>query len=143
MNQTAKNILKASNIKVTRQRLEVLDELLQSDVCLSAEEIYNRLIVKNVDINLATIYRIMDNFFEKGIVEKNTINRKHFFELKKSNIHQHYFVCIKCNKKVNIVDCKINLIEKELNKRNFKVLSHNLEVYGICNSCGGKNNEKD
>lgn len=136
-------ILKEKNIKATRQRIQVLDQLMKSDVCLNVEEIYKNLKSKNIAINLATVYRITDELFKKGVVEKNLINKKYYFEFKKMDNHHHYFVCIKCNKKSNIVDCKINIIEKELSQKNFKVISHNLEIYGICNKCGRMYDEKD
>jgi len=137
INQDIKSILNLRNIKATWQRIEIYKVLNSSNQCLSADEILNMLKNKNFKINLATVYRNLELFVQNGIAVKSTINRKHFFEIKKSS-HHHYFVCIKCNAKAEIVDCKINLIEEELNKRNFKILDHNLEVYGICDKCCGR-----
>ncbi|AZT89739.1 transcriptional repressor [Caldicellulosiruptor changbaiensis] len=137
INQDIKSILNLHNIKATWQRIEIYKVLNSSNQCLSADEILNMLKNKNFKINLATVYRNLELFVQNGIVVKSTINRKHFFEIKK-NEHHHYFVCIKCNAKAEIVDCKINLIEEELNKMNFKILDHNLEVYGICDKCCGR-----
>lgn len=131
-----KELLNSHSIKATWQRVEIFKVLQSSNECLSADQIHQKLASNNINIDLATVYRVLDLFVLKGIAQKSTINRKCFFELKKLD-HCHYFVCIKCHKKTNIVDCKINLIEEELSKKNFKVLSHNLEVYGICNKCYG------
>ncbi|ADQ06310.1 ferric uptake regulator, Fur family [Caldicellulosiruptor hydrothermalis 108] len=135
--QDVKSILNSHNIKATRQRVEIYKVLQNSQQCLSADEILQLLKTQNLNIDLATVYRNLELFVQNGIAVKSTINRKHFFEIKKSS-HHHYFVCIKCNAKAEIVDCKINLIEEELNKMNFKILDHNLEVYGICDKCCGR-----
>jgi len=135
--QDIKLILNSHNIKATRQRVEIYKVLQKTQQCLSADEILQALEAQNLKIDLATVYRNLELFVQNGIAIKSTINRKHFFEIKKSS-HYHYFVCIKCNEKAEIVDCKINLIEEELNKMNFKILDHNLEVYGICNKCCGR-----
>jgi len=137
INQDIKSILNLHNIKATWQRIEIYKVLNSSNQCLSADEILNMLKNKNFKISLATVYRNLELFVQNGIAVKSTINRKHFFEIKKSS-HYHYFVCIKCHEKAEIVDCKINLIEEELNKMNFKILDHNLEVYGICDKCCGR-----
>ncbi|WAM33468.1 Fur family transcriptional regulator [Caldicellulosiruptor morganii] len=131
-----KELLNSNGIKATWQRVEILKVLQSSNECLSASQIHQKLSAKNINIDLATVYRVLELFDKKGITQKSVINRKSFFELKKYE-HCHYFVCIKCQQKTNIVDCKIDLIKEELRKRNFKVLSHNLEVYGICNKCCG------
>ncbi len=135
--QDVKSILNSHNIKATRQRVEIYKVLQKVQQCLSADEILQALEAQNLKIDLATVYRNLELFVQNGIAVKSTINRKHFFEIKKSS-HHHYFVCIKCNAKAEIVDCKINLIEEELNKMNFKILEHNLEVYGICDKCCGR-----
>lgn len=135
--QDVKSILNSHNIKATRQRVEIYKVLQKVQQCLSADEILQALEAQNLKIDLATVYRNLELFVQNGIAVKSTINRKHFFEIKKSS-HHHYFVCIKCNAKAEIVDCKINLIEEELNKINFKILEHNLEVYGICDKCCGR-----
>lgn len=135
--QDIKAILNSHKIKATRQRVEIYRILQSSLECLSADQILSAVRKQKIKIDLATVYRNLELFVQNGLAEKSTINRKHFFEIKK-NDHHHYFVCIKCNTKAEIVDCKINLIEEELNKMNFKVLKHNLEVYGICNKCYGR-----
>jgi len=138
--QDVKLILNSHNIKATRQRVEIYKVLQKAQQCLSADEILQALEAQNLKIDLATVYRNLELFVQNGIAVKSTINRKHFFEIKKSS-HHHYFVCIKCHEKAEIVDCKINLIEEELNKMNFKILDHNLEVYGICDKCCGRDEQ--
>lgn len=81
--QDVKSILNLHNIKATRQRIEIYKVLQKAQQCLSADEILQTLEAQNMKINLATVYRNLELFVQNGIAVKSTINRKHFFEIKK------------------------------------------------------------
>ncbi|MEZ0537265.1 Fur family transcriptional regulator [Caldicellulosiruptoraceae bacterium PP1] len=145
MNNIQKNdidkILKQYDLKVTTKRIYVLFEFLNNNKSISAEEVYINLNSKGIKINLATVYRIIEIFVQKGLLVKSCIvDRKCLYHIKDKE-HYHFFVCIKCNKKSEINQCFIEEIEMSLKQKNYTVLSHNMEIYGICDLCGGSNNE--
>ena len=63
--------LKSAGLKVTLPRLKIL-EVLESSPShhLSAEDIYRVLIEQNEEVGVATIYRVLSQFEESGIVQK-------------------------------------------------------------------------
>jgi len=135
-------ILKSNNLKTTPKRIEILSIFFESNFPLCAEDIFFILNTRKCDINLATIYRILLTFSQNKIIQVSSIiGRKAYYTLTSSN-HSHYFICLKCNNKSPIDTCYINQIESKLEKYNRKVISHHFEVYGICENCGGLDDEK-
>lgn len=129
--------LKKAGLKVTLPRLKIL-ELMENakDHHLSAEDIYKMLIEAGEEIGIATVYRVLTQFEEAGLVV-----RRHFaegqsvFELDYGSHHDH-LVCIKCGIVKEFTDNEI--IEKQQNiaKRfGFTITDHSLNIYGVCKNC--------
>jgi Fur family ferric uptake transcriptional regulator len=91
--------LKSAGLKVTLPRLKIL-EILETNENhhMSAEDIYRALIMQNAEVGVATIYRVLTQFEESGMVNKlNFDNGQSVFEL--SNVEHHdHLVCVKCGK---------------------------------------------
>ena len=116
----------------------VLLALKKSNHPLSAENIINQLAEKNLHPNKSTIYRILKKLTEKKLITNITIkNGITFYEFTSSN-HNH-FICddcelIFCLNETSGSSNKINLASM-LPNQNFKVTSHYLNIYGICEKC--------
>ena len=130
--------LKKVGLKITHPRVLVLEVLQQlSHQHVGAEDVYKALIENGAEIALATVYRVLNQFEEAGIV-----NRHHFetgksvFELSNKNHHGH-LVCIKCNKVIEFEDHSIEQCQQQLaDKYNMKLSNHSLYLYGECkNGC--------
>lgn len=120
-----KKILKDNNLKITSQRIYLL-ELIN---CLNINATIKN-ILKKLDIDKSTIYRIIDLFIEKNILEKNiNHNNEIYYSIKKG--HVHYINCVKCHKKEKLDICPID----ELEKQGYKVINHKIEIEGICKNC--------
>lgn len=79
-----KEILKAKGIKITNGRIEILNILKNSENSLSAEKVYQIFRDNKIDINLSTIYRTLELFEEKNIIERLTLGDGVFsYKLKK------------------------------------------------------------
>ena len=129
--------LKSAGLKVTLPRLKIL-ELLEksSNHHLTVEDIYRVLIEQNKEINVATIYRVLSQFEESGIVNKlNFENNQSVYEL--SNVEHHdHLVCVKCNLIIEFQDDVIEQHQLQIaNKYNFQLTDHSLYLYGLCNHC--------
>ena len=128
--------LRKAGLKVTLPRmkiLEILDESPQQH--LSAEDIYRVLMNSHEEIGLATIYRVLTQFEDAGLVI-----RHHFeggqavFELDRGKHHDH-LICIKCGKIVEFVNAFIEEQQEKIAKEaGFKITDHSLIIYGECNS---------
>ncbi len=124
-------------LKFTKHRQLVLQLLLAQDGVLTAEEIYSRLLTQGADINLSTVYRILESFTQKGVTEKSYLTdaRKYGFVLHALG-HRHRLICLACHRVVEVESCPIAGFEEQLaGKTNFSIVGHNLEWYGYCAAC--------
>ena len=129
--------LKSAGLKVTLPRLKILEVLEKSsNHHMSAEDIYRVLMEQRQDVGVATIYRVLTQFEESGIVNKlNFENNQAVYEL--SNVEHHdHLVCVKCS---TIIEFQDDVIEqhqlKIANKYDFQLTDHSLYLYGLCKSC--------
>ncbi|WP_158969004.1 ferric iron uptake transcriptional regulator [Paraglaciecola sp. L3A3] len=126
--------LKKAGLKVTLPRLKILEILqLPENQHISAEDVYKRLIEQDEDIGLATVYRVLNQFDDAGI-----LNRHHFeggksvFEISHKEHHDH-LVCLNCGKVIEFEDELIEKRQKEVAERhNMSLTHHSLYLYGYC-----------
>ena len=97
--------LKKAGLKVTLPRLKILQILQEPEnQHISAEDVYKILIEQGEEIGLATVYRVLNQFDDAGI-----LNRHHFeggksvFEISHKDHHDH-LVCLKCGKVIEFED---------------------------------------
>ncbi len=138
------NILMNRNLKATKHRLSILEELESNEVPITAEDLYIKLKEKGISINLSTVYRSLETLHEKGIVIRSILPdyNKAVYEFN-NNDHRHHLICIKCRKMLPVNGCPLEDYEKLIeSKFGFTVKGHNLEIYGYCNACEN-NDTKD
>ena len=128
--------LKNTGIKVTKHKTEVL-QLFDLYKHLDASRIHLLLNDQDANISLATIYRVLSEFEANNIIVKHKFNEdQSIYELVKPNEHHDHLICIKCNKVIEFLDCKIERIQEKIAKKNkFKIVNHHLNLYGICEDC--------
>lgn len=136
MNNQFYELLKQNDLKITKNRIAILEELNAKETPITAEEIFSS-ISKNSDekYSLSSVYRALNHFCEKSIIRKIAeIDGTTYFQLK--NIHSHSLICTKCKKIIPINHCPITPIIDDIeNKTKFIVTSHHLEIKGICEEC--------
>ena len=132
--------LKKAGLKVTLPRLKILQILEKSkEHHLSAEDIYRVLIESGEDIGLATVYRVLTQFEEAGLVARHNFEGdQSVFELDRGEHHDH-LLCVKCGRVEEFVDEVIEKRQQEIAKQaGFSITDHNLHIYGICANCQKK-----
>ena len=125
--------LKKVGLKVTLPRLKIL-EILESageEHHLSAEDVYKILLEQGEEVGLATVYRVLTQFEQAGIVRRlNFENNISIFELDTGDNHDN-IVCMKSGRVREFVDPviedRIQEIAKELG---YDLESHSLVIYG-------------
>jgi len=136
----AKEILSLNQLKYSRQR-EALIELLQQEALpMSIDQIIEKLKKSKHPMNQSTVYRIIESLNEHHIVEKNysSISNSTLIQLHTPH-HQHYLMCQMCHKMFPIDNCPIHdVIDSIEIAKDFKIISHNLEIIGICSTCQKK-----
>lgn len=132
--------LRESGLKVTIPRLRIL-QLFQEGKSkhLSADDVYKFLLTEKIDVGLATIYRVLMQFAEAGILFRRHFESGHaVFELNEGSHHDH-LVCTLCGKVDEFVDEGIERRQNEIAaERGFTLHEHALSLYGTCASCSQK-----
>ena len=132
--------LKKAGLKVTLPRVKIL-QILESARAhhLSAEDVYRVLAESGDDIGLATVYRVLTQFEEAGLVKRHNFEEgRSVFELDHGAHHDH-LVCVKCSKVEEFVDPMIEERQQSVAKKaGFTITDHSLNIYGICGKCQKK-----
>lgn len=129
--------LRSAGLKVTLPRMKILKILEDSrDRHMSAEDVYKTLLEQDDDVGLATVYRVLTQFEQAGLVLRHHFEGGHsVFELDEQGHHDH-LVCLKCNKVVEFVDDVIEQRQKAIaEKHKMSLTDHSLYLYGICEKC--------
>lgn len=137
--------IRKAGLKVTLPRVKIL-EILDSndDRHVSAEEVHFQLKSRDEEIGLATVYRVLTQFEQAGLVERHQFDGGHsVFELNRGSHHDH-IVCVQCGKVEEFCDDSIEKRQKEIaKKRGFDISDHSLVIYGECNKVNCKNLKSD
>ena len=129
--------LKTVGLKATFPRLKILDIFRRSEHRhLSAEDVYRALLVEKVEIGLATVYRVLTQFEQAGILSRSQFDGvKAIFELNDGDHHDH-LICTHCGKVVEFTDDEIeDRQHKVASDHGFTLESHAMMLYGICADC--------
>ena len=131
---TSAQSLKEIGLKATLPRRRILELFEASKVRhLSAEDVYRALIGEGMDVGLATVYRVLTQFEQAGL-----LTRQHFetgkavFELNQGGHHDH-LVCLQCGRVEEFYDGEIEKRQSEVaRKGGFELRGHSLALYGDC-----------
>lgn len=126
--------LKSIGLKATYPRLMILDLFQNSETRhLTAEDVYRTLIAEGMDIGLATVYRVLTQFEQAGLLERHYFEAgKAIFELNEGGHHDH-LVCLECGAVEEFFDAEIERRQiKVAQERGFEVNDHALYLYVRC-----------
>lgn len=129
--------LKDAGLKSTLPRLRILKILEDGQQRhFSAEDVYKSLLDANEDIAFATVYRVLTQFEDAGLVLRHNFEGgASVFELDRGEHHDH-MVCIKCNTVTEFFDEQIEQRQKAVAQLyNFELQDHSLYLYGLCDKC--------
>lgn len=128
--------LKQAGLKTTLPRLRILGVLEGSKGHFTAEEVYKTLLDAGEEIAFATVYRVLTQFENAGLVLRHNFEGgRSVFELDDGDHHDH-MVCAKCTTVTEFYDAEIENRQRLVaEKYNFKLEDHSLYLYGICENC--------
>ena len=132
--------LKDMGLKATAPRLKILNLFENTEQRhMSAEDVYRLLIAEDLDIGLATVYRVLTQFEQAGLLVRHHFESgKAVFELNQGHHHDH-LVCLKCGHVEEFFDAEIEQRQDAIAAaRGFKVESHPMYLYGLCCNCAPK-----
>jgi len=131
---TTLNDLKTTGLKATAPRLKILNLFEHSKVRhLSAEDVYRLLLNEGLDIGLATVYRVLTQFEQAGLLTRHHFESgKAVFELNQGHHHDH-MVCINCGRVEEFLDPEIERRQTQIAaERGFVIREHALYLYAEC-----------
>jgi Fur family transcriptional regulator, ferric uptake regulator len=132
--------LKKAGLKITLPRRKILEIMEKSkEHHFSAEDIYRVSLESGEEIGLATVYRVLTQFEEAGLVIRHHFEGgQSVFELDHGTHHDH-LVCVKCGRVEEFVDNMIEKRQEEIAKQaGYTITDHSLNIYGVCRKCQKK-----
>lgn len=126
--------LKSIGLKATFPRLKILDLFQNTDLRhMTAEDVYRALLNEGMDIGLATVYRVLTQFEQAGLLSRHYFESgKAVFELNEGRHHDH-LVCVQCGKVEEFYDPEIEKRQQMIAaERGFAVSDHALYLYCEC-----------
>ena len=132
--------LKRAGLKATLPRLRILEILEGStDLHVSAEDVYRALLSAGESIGLATVYRVLTQFEQAGLVIRHNFDGgSAVFELAAGEHHDH-LVCVRCGRVTEFVDETIERRQRTIaSNAGFAMTDHSLIIYGVCADCKDK-----
>jgi len=126
--------LKNIGLKATLPRLKILNLFENSDQRhLTAEEVYKLLMAEGMDVGLATVYRVLTQFEQAGLLARHHFESgKAVFELNEGGHHDH-LVCLDCGRVEEFYDAEIEKRQHDVARaKGFDIADHALSLYAHC-----------
>ena len=126
--------LKSSGLKATLPRIKILEIFQRSaQRHMTAEDVYKALLHEDADIGLATVYRVLMQFEQAGLLSRGHFESgKAVFELNEGQHHDH-LVCLTCGRVEEFYDPEIEQRQRAVaSARGFELQDHALSLYGVC-----------
>ena len=126
--------LKSTGLKATLPRLKIL-EVFQKGTQrhMTAEDVFRVLLEERTDIGLATVYRVLTQFEQAGILTRSHFESgKAVYELNEGTHHDH-LVCLDCGRVEEFFDAEIEKRQRSVaHARGFELQDHALALYAAC-----------
>jgi len=123
--------LKRAGLKVTMPRLKVLEVLERAEPHhLSAEDVYKQLLRVDESISITTIYRVLTQFEQSGIVERHNFDDGHAVYELASEVHHDHMVDVETGAVTEFVNERIEALQKEIAaEHGYDLIHHELVLY--------------
>ncbi|MDP9807030.1 Fur family ferric uptake transcriptional regulator [Trueperella bonasi] len=123
---------------MTRQRSAISELLRETDEFLPAQRIHELLVERGESVGLATVYRNLQAMAEHGSIDvlRQENSDVQLFRYCEHDGHHHHLICRSCGKTVEITIDELESVTEEVAKQHsFTQVSHDLEIYGLCEEC--------
>lgn len=126
--------LKDRGLKVTLPRIKILELFQRGNARhMTAEDVHAALLAEDIDLGLATVYRVLTQFEQAGLLERHNFDAgKAIYEINHGQHHDH-LVCLDCGKVEEFYDPEIEQRQEAIAaERGFSIDAHALYLYGHC-----------
>jgi Fur family peroxide stress response transcriptional regulator len=120
-------------LKLTPQRLAILECLEGNTGHPSAEDIYRSVKRKFPTMSFSTVYNTLEALRDRGEVLELTVDPERKRYDPDTTAH-HHLICVRCRKIVDVrADYRIEVPSRE--REGFEVTGNHIEFHGICAEC--------
>jgi Fur family zinc uptake transcriptional regulator/Fur family ferric uptake transcriptional regulator len=129
------SVLKDNGYKLTEQRKLIIEVFEEKNGPHTAQEIFDRVKLKNNKIDFSTIYRNLELLSSLNIINKLMISSGVSHFVLQGRRHHHHMICKGCGEMKEIDVCPFSEFEDELRASGFEPTEHRFEIYGYCSKC--------
>lgn len=135
------NSLKLRGIRLTRQRLILLELLDRSGRHLDAESLYRLAKEKDPRLNRVTVYRTLKLLKQGGLIDELDLmhfaGEQHYYETRQKQEHAH-IVCLRCGKVEEFFGESLQDMRRQVEANlGFRIATARTEMGGYCADCQG------
>lgn len=137
---STKQIIRDLNLKVTDQRLLILETILSGRPHLTAQEVFENVKAKDASIGFATVYRFLRTLTEQEFMTEIRMGGLPArYEWNRTQKHHDHLTCKECGKICEFENAQIEKIQEQIAKEfGFLLTGHVHELYGLCSKCQDK-----
>lgn len=124
-------------LKSTRQRTLIIETFFASEGHLSVEELWSKVRDSDARVSVATVYRTMKLLSQSGLAHaRNFGDGQTRYEAALGRHHHDHLICTNCGTIVEFENDRIEAMQEAVARRHgFRVVSHKMELYGLCKNC--------
>jgi Fur family ferric uptake transcriptional regulator len=129
--------LREKDLKLTAQRELILETFLSSRGHVSAEELFQRARAKQPHVGFATVYRTLKHLSQCGLArELDFGDGRVKYEPEFNRQHHDHMICTNCGAYIEFMNPQIEELQEQVSRKHgFKITSHRMQLYGLCQKC--------
>jgi Fe2+ or Zn2+ uptake regulation protein len=125
------NVLRRAKLRVTPQRIAILETLASGTHLATCQMIWERAHKRTRGLGLVTVYRILERLRTAGVVEQIDLHGATHFCL--ADHHHDHVICERCGRVEPLETCVLESLTGS--RLGFLVKGHRLDLLGVCRSC--------
>ena len=129
--------LSQRQLKLTRQRAAVVEEILTNPGHFEAEEIVEQLKRNRRRVSRATVYRTLELLKECLLVERLDFgDSAAYYEHVEEGAHHDHLICLSCGNVIEFHNAGLERIQASVCANfDFEEHHHSLRIFGYCSKC--------
>lgn len=129
--------LKEKDLKLTAQRELILEAFLNHRGHISAEELFQKAREKQSHVGFATVYRTLKHMTQCGLARELDFGDGRIkYEPEYNHQHHDHMICTKCGTYIEFLNPQIEELQEQVSRKHgFKITSHRMQLYGLCQKC--------
>jgi len=129
--------LRRNKLRVTPERFEILDMVLNCDGHFDADDLFLRMKHAGSKVSRATVYNTLEKLTDCGIISRYRFGeRLARYELTYGNEHHHHIICRNCGRIDEFIDKRVDRFARDAARiMRFTFEDAVLHIYGECTEC--------